>query len=202
MWVLKKHSKTFLVAIATFEVIGIFFVFSSFAEDKIDSLQQANKICFQIDEIDIRDENILSKNILQQFKNDYEVKCLGQSEINNLLRELTNKYIESGFITTLPYIPEQNLNSKKLVIEIKKGKIEEIKYKSDRKFNQTHILPITEKTTLNLRDLEQSIDQFGNLKSDKTKIEIQPGREPGSSVVYLEDEVVRAFDFNTFLIDT
>lgn len=156
-----------------------------------------NKICFDIDEIQINDKQLLHQKIIKAIKNDYESKCLNADDINGLIRKLANLYIENGFITTSPHIPEQNLQSKKLIIEVKKGHIEEIKYKSKRNINQTHILPITEKNTLNLRDLEQSVDQFGTLKSDKTKIEVMPGKEAGSSILLVDDEVAKAFDFNT-----
>lgn len=178
-------------------IFCIFFPYSASYASEIAKSPQENKICFQIDEIEIRDNGLLPSKEIQSIKSNYESKCINADDINNFLRKLTNIYVREGFITTIPYIPEQNLKSKKLIIEVKKGHIEEIKYKSNRRFDQTHILPINKQNTLNLRDLEQSVDQFGRLKSDKTKIEVIPGKEPGSSVVYVDDEITKAFDLNT-----
>src|ERR1051325_10368462 len=42
---------------------------------------------------------------------------------------------------------------------------------------------------LNLRDLEQGIDQVNRLQSNAAKIDIQPGTEPGASDVVVRNEI-------------
>lgn len=144
--------------------------------------------CFQINEIDIRDSNILPKKIIHSIKARYETQCLDQDQINKLLRELTNQYIDNGYITTYPRIPEQNVQSGKLIIEINEGKIEDIAYKSNRRIKQNHVLPSKQDKILNLRDLEQSVDQFSTLtEGNKSKITIKPGKGKNSSIIHIDD---------------
>lgn len=195
-----KRRKGFLVVIATFEAISLLFSSYSFASPEIDSqnLQKPNKICFQIDEIDIRDENILPSKEIKAIKAKYESRCLNADDITEIKRILTNKFVESGYVTTRPIIPEQNLKSRKLIIEVQIGKIEKTEYKSKRRINQDHVLPISKNKPLNLRDIEQSSDQFSSLADGKkSKIIISPGDQKNTSIVVIDDDKSKVWRFST-----
>lgn len=193
-----KRGKKFLVVIATLEVMGIFFVFSSFAEDKMNSTTTSSKICFQIDKIVIYDQGLLPKKEISNLQSDYEGRCLNAVHINEIQRILTNKFVKYGYVTTRPIIPRQNLKSGKLVINILEGKIEKTEYKRGRRIGQDHVLPISQDKILNLRDIEQSSDQFSSLaEGGKSKIIIKPGKEQNTSIVEIDDEKTKAWRFSS-----
>ncbi len=155
--------------------------------------------CFQINDLDIIGAKSLSKRALEKIKLQYEGQCLDESKINELLRDLTNQYVAKGYITSSATIPEQTLKDGKLIIEVKEAHIEEVQYKSKTKANRdrSHVLPSLQNQTLNLRDIEQAVDQLNRLKSNNAKVQILPGKTPASSVLVIDNEPQKKWYLST-----
>lgn len=156
-----------------------------------------NEACFTITTIKIQSLDLIPKRELDNIKSRYENQCLTQSKINQLLRDLLNKYIESGYITVRPFVPDQNLRNGVLDIVIKEGYIDNIEYTSKKRIKQDHVLPISKNKIFNLRDLEQTIDQFSRLKSNNTKVQILPGKNPGTSTIKIDDKKKKFWNLET-----
>ncbi len=120
----------------------------------------------------------------------YVGRCLGVPEIEEILGEITKAYIVQGYIAARAYLPAQNLSSGQLEITVIEGKIGAIRIEDGGKDSVSigNVFPGLEGKPLNLRDLEQGIDQINRLSSNNAQLDIQPGERPGESVVVVHNE--------------
>ena len=149
----------------------------------------ADTICFDISSVDVEGNTVLPFELIREIAAGYEGHCVGENAINDLLDRLTGLYAERGFITTRPLVPEQDISSGVLRIMIVEGRIEAFILESPsdelsapairRKLLSafgTH-----EGDRLQLRDLEQGLDQINRLQSQNATLDLEPGDAAGGS---------------------
>ncbi len=120
---------------------------------------------------------------------DYAGRCLGVAELEAILAALTKSYIDRGYVTTRAYLPAQDLRSGVLEVMVIEGKIERFELKDGKARAQwiRGAFPASPGDLLNLRDLEQGIDQINSLASNNARLDLRPGSEPGQTVVVVEN---------------
>ncbi|ENJ0754167.1 ShlB/FhaC/HecB family hemolysin secretion/activation protein, partial [Salmonella enterica] len=124
--------------------------------------------CRNISRIEITgDEKMIPAKLLAKVRHDYTGRCISVSDIESLLGLLTKDFIDRGFITTRVYLPVQDLRTGILKLTVVAGKIEGYKLEGGRKHAVwlRAAMPGREGDVLNLRDLEQGIDQMNSLSS-------------------------------------
>ncbi|MGX4744031.1 ShlB/FhaC/HecB family hemolysin secretion/activation protein [Providencia rettgeri] len=156
-------------------------------EDALPSPSQ-NEICFLISEIQFVGATQLTTKTQTQLTSPYLKRCLTLSEIQKLTKHVTNYYMEQGFITSQAIIPEQDLSSHQLLLQVIEGHIEtiEIENSPDRLVHQ--IFPHQQGKILNLRHIEQGLEQLNRLSSAKNTIDIQPGSQNGYSRIIIHQQ--------------
>lgn len=149
----------------------------------------ASTACHPIQEIEVLGVSQLAPKLIQEVTQPVAGQCLGVAGIESLLGELTRQYIERGYVTTRVYLPAQDLKSGKLTLQVMEGAIEG--YRIDGEESGIHLpnaFPKQPGDLLNLRDLEQGIDQINRLGSNSATLDIEPGTSPGSSVVVVRNQ--------------
>jgi len=123
----------------------------------------------------------------QQVLNAYLGQCLIAEEINALLGDLNRWYQRKGWTTTRVYAAEQDVNGGELVLRVVAGRIESYRY-SDKAGDDrlAYAFPKESDDYLNLRDLEQGLENLNRLPSQEAKFQLYPGKEPGTSIVVVE----------------
>ncbi|MEO0415733.1 MAG: ShlB/FhaC/HecB family hemolysin secretion/activation protein, partial [Verrucomicrobiota bacterium] len=143
----------------------------------------------EFSDLEIKDYTLLEPQFIGGLRLKYEGQSLGMIEVNNILREITNEYVAKGFITCRAYLPEQDITSGKLIIKCVEGKLEGFKGATNPKnIGVKNAFPGLSGKFLNLRDLEQGIDQLNRLPSNDAKMDIQPGKGLGGSLVNLTND--------------
>ncbi|WP_421246931.1 ShlB/FhaC/HecB family hemolysin secretion/activation protein [Aeromonas sanarellii] len=144
--------------------------------------------CFTVTHIRIDGAGVLNAKTQAALTAKYLGTCMGLSHINTLIRDISQWYLSAGYVTSRAFLPEQNLAGGSLVIEVLEGRVEAILVngQSDR-ITQT-LFPGLVGEVLNLRDLEQGVDQLSRLSSLSYQLDIQPGTAPGQSIVDLKGE--------------
>ena len=151
--------------------------FSSQAAKPDQRIKKQGK-CFLVKDIQIEGNRVLLDWNFDAIKFKYLNKCLYLSDINEISNEITGLYINQGYITAKAYIPEQNLNSGILKVTVVEGKLEKINFKSPNIRGEVQTaFPDLENSELNLRDVEQGLDQINRLKTNNAKVEILPGNK-------------------------
>ena len=119
----------------------------------------------------------------------YQGRCLGVAQLNELLKSVTQFYLDRGYVTSRAYLPEQDLSDGELDIQVVEGRFEGFDSSSIASdLELAMIAPSQAGELLNLRALEQAVDQLGRLPSRPAQLELVPGSELGGSRVQLKGE--------------
>jgi hemolysin activation/secretion protein len=149
--------------------------------------------CHDIKTIVIRNGPRLRAAMRSQIDSSFAGHCLGVNEITEILGLITKDYVEQGYITTRAYLPSQDLRQGTLTIDVVEGVIEKFKIDDNGagKLPVGAAFPGLQGQVLNLRDLEQGIDQINRLQSNNAKLDIEPGSVPGGSTVVVRNQQTR-----------
>lgn len=149
--------------------------------------------CRDIRELRIEGATRLPEADRQVLQRGFSGRCLGSSDLEAILARLTKIYIDRGYVTTRAYLPAQDLRTGTLVVRVVEGTIERFDIDSSRAAAQwpPGAFPAKPGDLLNLRDLEQGIDQINRLASNDAQLDLRPGSEPGQSVVLVRNAARR-----------
>lgn len=143
--------------------------------------------CRDIHEIQFSgDTGHLPDDVRARIRQDFTGRCLGASDLEAVLAQLTKSFIDRGYITTRAYLPAQDLRTGKLDVTIVEGTIERYDIDGGRVWPRG-VFPGNPGDLLNLRDLEQGIDQINGLASNNARLDLQPGSKPGQTVVVVQN---------------
>lgn len=149
-------------------------------------------VCFPVDHILIEGNTLLSDGKVDEITAPFAKSCVGLKEIAYLIRTLTASYLSKGYITSRIYIPEQNIKkSRRLKLAVVEGQTEAIGFTKAEDGTERQVamaFPSLVGKSLNLRDLEQGIDQLNRLSSNNVTLKIAPGNKPGQSIVQLAND--------------
>ncbi len=148
--------------------------------------------CFSISHVNVEGVSLLSKAALDPVLAPYRNKCIGLADINVLLKDLTNLYMDAGYITSRVYVPEQDIaGTKVLRLVAAEGTLSDI-YLNGQPAEYPGLLatafPGMKGRAVNIRDVEQGLDQINRLSSNNAKTSMLPGREPGASILNVENK--------------
>lgn len=161
-----------------------------------------DKTCFAIKSINLSGVTLIKSWNVNRITKTYLKKCMGQKAIKSLMQSITNEYIKNGYITSRVYIPKQDLKSGILKILVIEGTIEEIQYQQLEGKKKTVKGPFSKMITafpqlkgaiLNLRDLEQGLDQINRLSSSSASVDLLPGKKPGGSIILITEKKTNRF---------
>jgi hemolysin activation/secretion protein len=138
--------------------------------------------CFPIRHLQLDGERLPAFAWMQPWLDRYAGRCLGRAGIELLLRRLSAKIIGDGYITTRVGLPEQELATGTLRLELIPGRIRAIRF-ADPALDASwrSALPARPGDLLNLRDIEQGLEQLKRIPSQDADIDIAPGDAPGES---------------------
>ncbi|KOY62540.1 ShlB/FhaC/HecB family hemolysin secretion/activation protein [Photorhabdus heterorhabditis] len=117
-----------------------------------------------------------------------EHHCLGTQGINQLMNRLQNRLIDSGYVTSRILAPAQDLNSGTLKLVVIPGNIRHIRYTPDsgRHIQRITPFPAREGKLLDLRDIEQGLENLQRVPTVQANMRIEPDEQPGESDIVLD----------------
>ncbi|MGC0917847.1 ShlB/FhaC/HecB family hemolysin secretion/activation protein [Pantoea agglomerans] len=141
--------------------------------------------CFEINQISLQQASLITPDTQKRLVAPYINQCLSLDRINQLVRAISEWYVQRGYITSRAFLTEQNLSHGTLNITVLEGKLEAIHLQgaSARQLNMA--FPTRAGLILNLRDIEQGMEQINRLRTTPVQIEIIPSSQPGYSIVNL-----------------
>lgn len=124
--------------------------------------------------------------------------CATAADIAFMLNTINEHYQELGYVTTRAYVPEQDVADGSLDITIVPGLIEGYVYQDGTQADGRikAAFPTDRGDLLNLRDLEQGLDNMNGPKSAKAQFRLIPGAQAGGSFVEVQVEDQRPWHFD------
>jgi hemolysin activation/secretion protein len=122
----------------------------------------------------------------QREANRFKGQCAGQQGINQIISHLTNTALAKGYSTTRFGITQQDLSSGTLNITVIPGLVRQIQIKdAPARSSWKSAFPVRTGDLLNLRDLEQGLEQMKHATSQDADMQIVPADQPGESDIVI-----------------
>jgi hemolysin activation/secretion protein len=105
--------------------------------------------------------------------------CLGVVGINAIMARVQNAIIAAGYITTRVLAAPQDLKSGTLQLTVVPGRVNAIRFTPDsgKRVSAWNALPISRGDILNLRDIEQALENFKRVPTAEADIQIEPASQ-------------------------
>ena len=170
------------------------------SQTAIDRLNQNETPCFSIDEIRLQGEDAeqFQWALSAAFENrqgdsDEQLPlCLGSKGINLIMQRVQDAIIAKGYVTTRVLAQTQDLKTRVLTLTLIPGRIHSIRF-ADGTSARAHVwntLPANAGDLLNLRDIEQALENFKRLPTVEADIQITPAEgnnvKPGESDLVIQ----------------
>lgn len=141
--------------------------------------------CLEIDSLDIQGMTLFPKDRFSAEIANVVGPCRSGADLNMLLRAITNAYVARGYVTSRALLGPQALREGRLLVTVVEADLEAIEPTEDgpSRGSVAMAMPGLSGRILNLRGLEQGIDQLNRLPSNNATIDIAPGVSAGASRV-------------------
>ena len=147
----------------------------------------ADDTCVALIRIDIEANEILTPAARQELIRPFLGACIDAELPRQILSRISDYFIDNGYVTTRPYLLEQDISDGQIEIRILVGTIEAV-VDADSGHGNTKITTafLFNGEILNLRELETSLETIERVPSVQAEFEIRPGTRQGSSIVAIK----------------
>ncbi|RQR43489.1 ShlB/FhaC/HecB family hemolysin secretion/activation protein [Burkholderia sp. Bp9131] len=123
----------------------------------------------------------------REWLEHYAGQCVGKVGVDTIIKGLSETILARGYITTRVLLPQQDLSTGTLKVALIPGVVRHVRF-ADEKLRGTWrtAFPTGDGVLLNLRDLEQGLEQMKRVSSQDVSMQIVPGDAPGESDVVLD----------------
>jgi hemolysin activation/secretion protein len=144
--------------------------------------------CISVRSVSLSGVSLLNQSALEAALSE-RLGCIGFQDLNDMLEYVTLSYVEAGYVASRAYLPEQDLSDGSLSIAVVEGTISDIfvlenGVRSERRAAMA--FPGLTGSALQLRDIEQGLAQINRLSSSDGRSTLNPGDEPGETVVAID----------------
>ncbi|VVO57581.1 Hemolysin transporter protein ShlB [Pseudomonas fluorescens] len=142
--------------------------------------------CWPVSGVRVGGVTLVDRKTLNQRITPKLSPCMGANQINQVLATITELYVQAGYIASRPYLSTAPEAGQSLDILVDEGYVEAIEL-ADQSLPVAlgGAFPGMLGKALNLRDLEQGLDQLNRLRSVDLSADIAPGSQPGASRIIL-----------------
>lgn len=160
----------------------------------------AETLCFQVSEIVLGGKDAGRFGWLVDAALPYLRRCVGVQGLAFISAQLDQALRDQGFATSRVSLPPQNLQGGQLLIHVEAGRVADVRMvvQADagsaapaqtpdvRWGTWRNAFPLSTGDILDVRDLEQGVENMKRLPSQNVVTRLEPGDAPGTSIVYIE----------------
>ena len=147
------------------------------------------KPCFTIQNIELRGKDAakfawLTQTVSGIQNDDSPVgKCLGANGINVVLKRAQDAIVAKGYVTSRVLAEPQDVSKGILALSVLPGRVRNIRFAEPVSPRATawNAVPIRAGDILNIRDIEQALENFKRVPSAEADIKIEPSATPDES---------------------
>jgi hemolysin activation/secretion protein len=146
--------------------------------------------CFDIYNITISNVTLIGKSHVDKITSKYLNKCSSLSDLKNLTSEINALYIDKGYITSQVYLSSQNIAKGDLHIQAIEGKASSI---TPREAYVSSAFAGQKDNYLNIRDIENAIENINRLPSNHATMKLNPSEKVGYTDIIVENAPTKRF---------
>lgn len=163
------------------------------------------KPCFAINQVTLTGQETLPRWVpFTRLANQAVGHCVGVKGINLLMSTLQNRLINHGWVTTRVLAPQQDLSSGELQLRIVPGTVREVRLtpSSSSRVSLYSAMPAHRGNLLDVRDIEQGLENLQRLPTVTARMALHPGETPGESDILIERTQSRFWRVGAWVDDT
>lgn len=131
-------------------------------------------------------------------------RCIGAQGVQTVIDRLQNALIARGFVTSRILAAPQNLQTGQLTLLVLPGRIQEVRWANGagQRGSRWNTVPLQSGDVLNLRDIEQALENYKRVPTAEADIDIEPAQEPGYSNLVIRHEQAHPFRLSVGMDDS
>lgn len=132
----------------------------------------------------------------REWLDHYRGQCVGKTGIDMLTKGLQQAILSRGYVTTRVLVPQQDLSGGTLAFALVPGVVHQLRF-ADPATRGTwkSAFPARDGDLLNLRDLEQGLEQMKRVAPQDVDMKIEPTDTPGESDVVISVQRSKPWTF-------
>ncbi|MCT8162923.1 MULTISPECIES: ShlB/FhaC/HecB family hemolysin secretion/activation protein [unclassified Pseudomonas] len=146
--------------------------------------------CWAITGVRLAGHQQLSAQALEAAVRAQLPPCMGIDDINQLLRAITQVYVQAGYPASRPYLSQPPQDGQPLDILLVEGFVESIELGTELPLWLQGAFPDLLGQPLYLPALEQGLDQLNRLRAFELSADLLPGTRPGATHVQVKGQQV------------
>lgn len=154
--------------------------------------------CIELESLAISGAAAMDEWDLEVLEAPFIGECISPDLASAVLATVTNHYLGRGFVTSRAYFPNQDLSQGVLSVVVGEGKVESALALAQPGVDASEpsmagAFETDVDLPLNIRDLEQAVDQMNAVPGNAVTLKIKPGSTPETSQVVFENAGAPAF---------
>jgi hemolysin activation/secretion protein len=146
---------------------------------------------FHVNKIDVQGNSLIDSNVLKPIVAPFEGKELSLNELGQAVEKINEQYRKRGYLTTIAYIPPQDISQGAVVIRVLEGQVGDISV-AGNKFYRTGILAryLDQGTgdPLNIGQLEKNLRRINRQGDFRVRATLSANPIPGKTNIKLDVE--------------
>jgi hemolysin activation/secretion protein len=131
-----------------------------------------------------------------EWLDHYRGQCVGKTGIDTLTKGLQQAILIRGYVTTRVLLPEQDLSKGMLTFALVPGVLHQLRFADpNTRGTLKSAFPARDGDLLDLRDLEQGLEQMKRVASQDVDMKIEPTDTPGESDVVVSVKRSKPWSF-------
>ncbi|MEX3972394.1 ShlB/FhaC/HecB family hemolysin secretion/activation protein [Paraburkholderia caribensis] len=123
----------------------------------------------------------------REWLNHYAGQCIGKRGFDILTKGVQQLILSRGYVTTRVLLPEQDVSKGTLAVALVPGVVRHLRFANpDTRGTWKSAFPARDGDMLNLRDLEQGLEQMKRVASQDVNMKVEPTSSPGESDVVID----------------
>lgn len=123
---------------------------------------------------------------IDKYLDNYNGQKIGVKGINMLMQAINGEIMNRGYVTTRVYVEEQDLSTGNFFFTLLPGTISDIRFREETWGTWHNAVAMKRGSLLNIRDIEQTVDNFNSVPGQNADIKIEPGPKEGQSDLVID----------------
>ena len=132
---------------------------------------------------------------INTYLSQFDGQRIGTEGINRLMKAINGEIMNRGYVTTRVYVEEQDLSTGKFYFTLLPGIVSDIRFRKETWGTWRNASAVRKGRILNIRAIEQTVDNFNSVPEQKVDIKIEPGKNEGESVLVIDIEQGKPYKF-------
>lgn len=143
--------------------------------------------CFVLHRLRLTGPHAGAFGFVQRYLDRYIGRCVGEEGLRLIVARASDRLLAAGYVTSQVKLPAQNISTGTLRLELIAGTLQGFQLApGSASLDWRSAFPLRPGDVLNLRALEQGLEQIKQVASQDVHMAIQPGATPGTSIVMLQ----------------